>query len=61
MCAARGGSPGQPRIPVAIDFSGLSLSGPELVDELQKRGLKVTTMEKQIGLGQDSEVLQMDA
>lgn len=44
------------RMPITMAFSGLSLPGEELSTELQKHGLKISVLEKEIGLGQESEV-----
>jgi hypothetical protein len=38
-------------------FSGLSMPGQELLVQLQKHGLKIIILEKEIGLGQESEVI----
>jgi len=45
------------RMPVTMAFSGLSIPGQELLIELQKHGVKINILEKEIGLGQESEVL----
>ena len=45
------------RMPITMAFSGLSMSGQELLTELQKHGMTVNILEKEIGLGQESEVV----
>ena len=45
------------RMPITMAFSGLSMPGQELLIELQKHGLKINLLEREIGLGQESEVI----
>jgi hypothetical protein len=45
------------RLPVTVDYSSLSLSGDELVEQLRKHGLKVTMHGKEIFVGDKSDLV----
>jgi len=44
-------------MPVTMPFSGMSLSGSELLDQLKKHGVTINATEKQIGFGEETELM----
>ena|SRR5437016_8025859 len=44
-------------MPVTMPFSGMSLSGSELLDQLKQHGVTINATEKQIGLGDETELM----
>jgi len=43
-------------MPLTMDYSGLTVSGEGLINQLQISGLKVTIMEKELFLGEETEL-----
>jgi len=44
-------------MPVTMPFSGMSLSGSEILDLLKQHDVKINATEKQIGLGDETELM----